>query len=71
MSASGRGGDGVTSGLCGMASMSTVTLGVPLVGTLASCLAFGATVSSLFVAGLGLVVAGVLVSALAVRPGRA
>ncbi|RED06590.1 MULTISPECIES: DMT family transporter [Pseudomonadaceae] len=52
-------------------AMSTVTLGVPLVGTLASCLAFGATVSSLFVVGLGLVVAGVLVSALAVRPGRA
>jgi drug/metabolite transporter (DMT)-like permease len=50
--------------------MSNFTLGVPLVGTVFSCLAFGATVSTMFLAGLGLVVLGVIVSALASRTGR-
>ncbi|QDD88874.1 EamA family transporter [Pseudomonas oryzihabitans] len=50
--------------------MSNFTLGVPLVGTLFSCLAFGATVSPLFLSGLGLVILGVVVSALASRAGR-
>ncbi|MDK8264597.1 drug/metabolite transporter (DMT)-like permease [Pseudomonas sp. SORGH_AS199] len=50
--------------------MSNFTLGVPLVGTAFSCLAFGATVSPLFLTGLGLVILGVGVSALATRTGR-
>jgi len=50
--------------------MSNFTLGVPLVGTVFSCLAFGATVSTMFLAGLSLVVFGVIVSALTSRAGR-
>ncbi|ANC01848.1 DMT family transporter [Pseudomonas putida] len=50
--------------------MSNFTLGVPLIGTVFSCLAFGATVSTMFLAGLGLVVLGVVVSALASRSRR-
>jgi len=50
--------------------MSNFTLGVPLVGTAFSCMAFAATVSPLFLGGLGLVILGVVVSALASRSGR-
>lgn len=50
--------------------MSNFTLGVPLVGTVFSCLSFGATVSTMFLAGLSLVVLGVMVSALASRSRR-
>ena len=50
--------------------MSNFTLGVPLVGTVFSCLAFGASVSTMFIAGLSLVILGVVVSALASRSRR-